>query len=327
MDILFTGALGDIFALDSLMSPRERRALRHVYWATRSAPALIPLFEASRAYRDVEHTVLPAPYTYFELAGVQRDNPDVNLSRVQDWSISVRFGEWRTRPHNPSTFLGASEPPSRLRDVPDRYVLVQHQTPANGAASRALRDLDASEWSLIIDRLAKEDTRAVVVNSPDADAPPMHPRVINLVGKTSLAESIALLSRAEGYWGIASSLCVLASQLFNADQLWVKGPEDWLKINRHVYFAPHRAFPFLVDHLGETGNPKLNRHMKQVVMNRMRVVDNKLVGPGSLVEVSDTTAATLLATGQATPFLVDELQEAKLTPVLRRATKYAKGGK
>jgi hypothetical protein len=301
-NILLTGGAGDVWALESMMSDEERDAIQTIHWATRAEPFTRPVFESSRRYGHVKHVVYPTnkDTTYFEAAGVRKAFPQLPED-VEDWSISVRFREFFNRTHTLSTFL--KETPVRVPYVlPRKYVLIQHQTPVNSDQCRSLRDLDAQEWGLVLARLEREKLYGVVVDSRDADPPPDHPRVINLVGLTTYAESIAVLRRASGFWGIASSLCVLASQLFKPEQFWVKGPESWLLLNRHIYFAPYLNPPFVHRHLSEKPINWINNGMTTIQMLVMRLVRGNLVGAGCLVELPTKEAEGFIRTGQAVLF-------------------------
>jgi hypothetical protein len=310
MKILWTAGCGDTIALESTWTEDERDALETCYWATRAAGITRPLFEASTRYRHVQHVVLPVDpkNAYFSLDGVRKDFPCLPKD-LQDWSVWNRFGEFPARPWSLSTFL--TEPPAPLdrweSRLPDRFVLVQHQTTLHtNREQRQLRDLDVEEWGRLIARLEAEDLAAVVVNSPDTDPPPVHPRIVDLVGQTSMVEGLALLRRSQGYWGIASALCVAAAQICAADQLWVKGPELWLKSYRHIYFAPHpiHPVPYLFDHLTqERPCIQARENVQTLVMNIMRPWRGGIVGPGSIIEAKPEEAAKLLATGQAVVYV------------------------
>ncbi len=315
MKILITGGIGDAIAIESMLMLEERSSIDTIYWATRAAAFLVPLFK--HVY-NINHVVLPCEKVYYSTEGVRADYE--LPAEVQDFSISRMFPEFSTRPFVLSSFAGVSADLSRF-NLPDRFVVVQHQTPLHtNSVQRALRDLDQSEWTAILNRLEAENLSAVVVNSGDTDPPPEHPRIINLVGQTSLVESVALLNQAEGYWGIASGLCVLASQLFDAEQLWVKGPEYFLWINRHIYFAPHESFPFLHSHLCESASETLHKDMKTIEMTTMRIVNNALVLPGSLVEVTPFQAECFLSTGEAR--LYDPEKKVKPGKIARKATRF-----
>jgi hypothetical protein len=327
VDVLFTGGCGDVIALESMWSEAERGALHTVYWATRAAGITRPLFERSLRYAGVDHVVLPyMGKTYFNVFGVRADFPA--LPAVKDWSILTRFREFSARPWSRSTFVSEPVIPAPIcADLPDRFVVIQHETLLHtNAAQRQLRNLDGREWDRILHQLEVEDLAAVVVNGPGSSPPPRHPRIVDLVGRGDFADSMAILRRASGYWGIASALCVAAAQLFGPDALWVKGPESWLKHHRHIYFAPHRAdeTPFLFDHLCNACPYRSDPSVETLQMRIMRHWRNEIVAPGSIIEASPDEAEVLKRTGQAVAYdAAAPLRTAALKPPGRKAV--AKG--
>lgn len=330
MDVLWTSGCGDVIALESTWSEEERAALSTCYWATKAAGITRPLFERSARYRHVKHVVLPSipGKTHYNILGVRGDYPSLP-SGIRDWSVMTRFREFSDRPWTRSTFL--TEPADAAQicaDLPDRFVLIQHETTLHTTpAQRQLRNLDAAEWDRVIARLEAENLSAVVVNGADTSAPPRHPLIVDLVGRTDFVESMAVLRNACGYWGIASALCVAASQLFDPDQLWVKGPEAWLFANRHIYFAPHPAepMPFLFSHLcSESPRVSVASNVKTLEMKTMRPWRGELVCSGSLVEATAAEAENLIRTGQAEIYdPAKPLRTAAIDPVKRKAVRGA----
>lgn len=312
MDVLWTNGLGDVIALESVWTEAERASLRTCYWATGAAALGRSLFESSARYRAVRHVALA-------------DRKDVPAG-VDDWSVRVRFPGFWDRPWSPSTFLTGPAADLGAFTLPDRFVVCQHQTTLHAnPPQRALRDLDAPEWSALTARLEAEGLHAVVLNGPGTDPPTAHPLVVDLVGRTTPAEGLAVLRRAEGYWGIASWLCVAAAQLFDARRLWVKGPEVWLKINHGVYFAPHPGSPapYLYDHLCDAlpSDPDGTVRLTMKIQRQLRGV---LVAPGAAVEVSPRDAEVLVRTGQAEHGRA--LRTAVVDPAKRRAVRFPEGG-
>lgn len=159
----------------------------------------------------------------------------------------------------------------------------------------------------VLDRLKQTDCYLVVLNSADADDPPSHKQVINLCGQTTFPESLAILRNAEGFWGVASSLCVAASQLFSCERLWVKGVEPWLFHNRYLYFCPHTRFPFLYRNL--TDSTSVCREwdgLKDCLFIKLyRFDEDHLYIPGTVVAFPTDIADGLVADGQCLPFEVN----------------------
>lgn len=323
-NVIFPSGLGDVLAMESVMSAREIDSCETVYWATRAEPYTRPLFERSERWGKKRHVHLDAPKVFFFKEAVLKDYPDLPAD-LEWWGIYGRFAEWSRRAFRRSTFL--TEPLASVDhlDLPDRFIACQHETPINTPEQRAYRDITGEEWAEVIRRLEVDGVPLVVLNSADANPPPRHDLVIDLVGKTSTAESLSVLSRAEGYWGIASSLCVAAAQLFPAGKLWVKGVEAWLFANRFVYFAPHLTFPFLYKSFTDKEPVRLlNRGEMLYRMKCMRIVKNRLVSPGSIVEMTPKEAAGFVRTGQAEVWTGADSAKNRMTEILEMGPKEIK---
>lgn len=308
ISVLFSGGAGDSFVIDSLMRDEERKSLETIYWAARGMRIVRPLFEASPSYAHVKHETLPV---------------NAPCPAGQDWGVFHKFGEFASRPFTRSTFLTEPAPVLDDFDLPPKFICIQHQTTDNNASDRAIRDLDHREWARIIQRLEREKVAAVVVNSPEADPPPDHPLVFDAVGATTFAESIAILRRSIGFWGVASCLSVLAAQLFPAEALWIKGPEAWLKSCLHIYFYPHTEFGFVFDHLCDPRPYALDTGMKRIMITRVRVWRNQIVAPGCVCEMEDQEAADYVANGAGvewSPELARKQEAEANPPVLETAT-------
>lgn len=290
-DILLTNGIGDVLAIESHWTPDERASLRTVYWASR-ARVLIPLFEASPTYRHVKHIEFATSKKYFTAENVRTEHP--LPAHVEDWGVMRRFGELRDRVFQGSSFL--REPPADVNrfNLPSRYVACQLATTFNGPCARAVRDLDDQEIDLLVERLDKEDVMGVVLN--DSGDCPKSPRLISLVSQTSIAETVAVLRGACAFYAIASWQSCLASQIFSADRLWIKGAEDSQIAHRFTYHAPHQTFPFLHRHLSQPPwepNPDL----VQVRHNLVGITANQWHTPGAILEYTPDRARRLVADG------------------------------
>lgn len=322
--IVFTGGIGDVFALTSLLTDEEIKSLETIYFACRGGKVLAELFNQSPTFLHVKTVVLPSgDKTYFEIKGVREDF-DIPFD-CEDWSISKRFPESFTRVYRDSPLLQHVPFPDHLLPEYDDYIVCQHETPING---KTKRDLTLPEWNRLLARLEQLDEFLVVLNTSDSNPPPKHPLVIDLRGKTTLAESIAILSHSKGFWGIASCLSTLACQEFSGDPeaLWIKGSEDFLWMHRYIYCAPFREFPFLYKNLmNDSPIQELNTVMqyKDIVMLENRYYN----GPapiGAVISMPAQTAEHWVKAGVALyhepkPIVTNETRK------LRTATRYPKG--
>ena len=283
VELFLSEGFGDVFAVLSRLSDEAQADIEAIYWGTPGLFSMRSLFKATPAYAHIRHELWNH---------VRQLRPE-----ILDCSISKRFPTFRTQPFNPSKFLTVASDLARF-NLPARYAVIQHDTTAHTTtASRRLRKLHPEEWQVVIEWLAERDLPGVVLNTADTEAPPDHPRIINLIGQTSLVESVAILNQATAYAGIASCLCVLASQLFDAEHLLVKGPEVNLWRNRESYFAPHGTYPFLFKHLCKPNERPSD--VVEVRMLRTRLVLNDMAFEGSLVEMGAELAADYVRAGEA----------------------------
>lgn len=326
MDFLFTAGLGDLIALESVFTDVEREQLRTCYWATRAANISIELFRATACYQHVRHVVLDDASNHFGANTLhQRYGLDPS---VVDWSVLQSFGGYASRDWQVSRLLTDAIPLSLSRfDLPPAFVVCHAQTTLHtNQDERQLRGLDPAEWARILDRASFWSTRIVVVGSPDEPRPPLHPCIIDLVGQTSIPESLAILRASSGFWGIASWLATAACQLFGPEDLWIKAPLSWGKGNRHIYFAPHPIddMPFLFDRLTDS-QPSIRpgSTKRYLCMKLLRPFHNQLVAPGTIIEATDDEARIMLANGNAEEIAPRRgpLRQA-VRPPLRRALQF-----
>jgi hypothetical protein len=157
---------------------------------------------------------------------------------VEDWSILKVFPQHL--PYRGSSFLA-----HRLADPPPApcpYAVIVPRSRGFGRWSG--RDFDAGDWKRALGFLDAHDLAGLVLTE-GAEAIPASPRLVNLQGKTTLAESIELLKGATAYLGIDSCLSVLAAKLLPAERLAVKSTNNHAYQWARTYYAPHVETGFL----------------------------------------------------------------------------------
>lgn len=231
--LIFNGGIGDFFVMESHWIGEKKDALEAIYWRHENRNILQPLIEQNPKLKHVKH---------FDGWKVQ---PPEN---AYEWRLFECFANDCSQ-YVGSSFLKLPNIKIDQFDLPSEFFLILPSTPANCQAHRQVRDLDQSEWALILDELEEQGIPGVVVNGPGADPAPIHDLIVDLQGQTTYAQSIEIMKHAVGFMGIASSLTVLASQLFQPNAMLVKGPEDNLQMHKHLYFAPITYFHFLRKHL------------------------------------------------------------------------------
>lgn len=263
MNYQFLYGIGDMLALESHWDSYFRASIDKLYIVPYQF-GLIPLFKNCEATKHIDCTLIHYPdeakhidYLPSDYLSYVKRVEELDLNGVETWDLeqifqSIRKGELR--------FYGSSFLKSPVADVshislPERFVVIQTQTTIY-APHHEIRDIKECEWYTIIKILEDKDVNGVVLNNHCADHPPVNPRIIDMVGQTSIAEGIEILKIAKGYIGIDSWMAVMAAQLFKANQLLVRGPNFDLKVNMDIYYRPHTQFDFVIDAFTEENVPK-----------------------------------------------------------------------
>lgn len=239
----YTGGAGDLLVFSSHWPevPDE------IYWASRARPDFQPLFET--VYPHIKHHNLwdigEDNERYFYAKGYASCE-DKCPEEAEDWGVASSFLECRFLfDYHTSPFLTHTLTELDIK-LPKQFYVCQHDTPYNDAVMRRNRSLDGNEWRWI---LAK-GLPVVVLGSKGSHPTPRTNQVIDLCGQTNLAQSIEILKRADGYFGIDSWLSICAAQLFPADKLGIHWHGTWFQANRDLYMKPHTTYPFLYKRLG-----------------------------------------------------------------------------
>ena len=110
-EILLTGGIGDIFALESHL---DFTPVKKIYWATRVAHTMLRLFP------NVEHEILINDFSkrfdYFNKSSVEKAIG--HMLPADDWSIETQFP--KLPPYHGSSFLKTKPKPIINKD----YVVV-----------------------------------------------------------------------------------------------------------------------------------------------------------------------------------------------------------
>lgn len=299
--ILLTGGIGDVFALES----REPFAeVGTIYWATRARGPVQPVLETvyphirhHNVFDEFDRDSFPAFYNGDQAQAHFRKKLPAD---VEDWSIEAKFKE--NMPYVGSRTL--STPLAKIQKPARRYWVIQHDTPANNEDHRRFRSLDRGDWKYILRMIHEAGVKGVVLNTADATDPPGDPSVIDLRGKTTLAESIEILKAANGYVGIDSWLSILAAQLFPAEALLIRVVNSHALQNRSTYWAPHKSpMGFVKESLWrpkpETIDTIMNLPRIRVELLEPRLVDNDNRFAGDVVEVFEHVGQTWIRHGIA----------------------------
>lgn len=234
--ILITGGLGDVLAMERYFSQSHRDKLEKIYLATPADNLLRELFKDWR----VECISLWEDFS----AGAFFSKEDLSLAileargdfpedwvSVEDWSIRRKFAEIELGmlDRGRSSFLGKT-PGVRIAG---EYDIVFPAT-ENFERTRN-RNVDAKDWESIRDWLSRRGTTGVILGKTPISFDKSG--MVDLIGSTSLEDSIGLLAGARGYIGVDSFLSVLASDLFAPRDMRVKSKNPHLDRWKRIYFG------------------------------------------------------------------------------------------
>ena len=259
--IFWSGGIGDIFALESTFTEEERFSILRMYWGTRAKSQMAPLFTRLPSYKNlIDHISLwdefPPGFCFRDLGEAAEKTPykDKLVGTIEDWSILKRF--CKNRCYESSSFIKYRVGNIVRFHLPRNYVTVCPYSNVNVQHIQSWRRFHAQDWEWLLDHLKTIDSYGVVVNTGD-DFVPQDDRIIDLSNKTNLAEAIEVVKGSHGYYGIDSCFCVLASFLFDPDQMVVSTLNKVFWQCRRQYCCSQYDFSFIKPWLGATDEERL----------------------------------------------------------------------
>ena len=251
MEILITGAIGDFIAIESFIPEKQLKQIKKIYLATPRKKDLIYLFNLLPCWKDIEIEVIyddwsKVPYieTKEHLGALLTTKPK-NWEKIVDHSIFTVFGNKTLPSFRISSFI-KNKITDIKQELPEKFIVIAPTTVTRGKNGR--KYIDNVEWRNIELFLSQTDQYAVVLGVHEDDyVIPINSRIVNLMSKTSLEESIEIIKKANGYIGIDSFLSVLASQLFTQDKLLIKSLSPHLMFSKKYYYAAQEEFDFIVN--------------------------------------------------------------------------------
>jgi hypothetical protein len=277
--IFITAGIGDFIASECFFPEELRNSITKIYYATPAQKQIMEIVSALKYPNLKEQTILwhefnnPAPHCFFhkihfEEYSKAHNGPPLpeDWGEVEDWSIAIRFkalkdvnvfNYWELskamiNQENFKDYTGSSLLKYKLCDVappPPNAVAVVPITSSFGSPKK--RNFNDDDWSMVLDRLIERNEVGVVLGTGDTFIP-SNSRLINLLNRTSILQSIEILKKCNGYYGIDSFMSVLAAKL--SDNLKIKSLNSHCYRYKHIYYYPQTNFDFLY------GTDNINLH-------------------------------------------------------------------
>jgi ADP-heptose:LPS heptosyltransferase len=249
--ILLTGGIGDVLALECFFSNKERNELKRIYYATKASKPLMEVFDKLKpVFPSLEHQQsiwddFEELFAFHDKSEVsqQFDNLPDDWPMVVDWSVNSKFNQIDEGlyEYNGSSLLKTKLAEVSKFNLPEVYLVLAPTSENN--KKRSHRNFTSYEWAETLRYLDKYGLKGVLLGTSELGFE-KGDLVIDLTGKTTMSESLEILKGAKGYIGIDSSLSVLAAKLFD-EHLMVKSFSQHLWTWKHIYYAPKKTFDFI----------------------------------------------------------------------------------
>ncbi len=224
MKVLLTCGAGDFIAIEGWLAVWETHAVTEIAWATPAQKLIMPL--ADLVFPNlVKHETLVSNWgeaggddSCIETGELLSENLG-RQSWEEDWSIGkiVAQASDGKREYKGSSLMGMRLcwPP----DIPKPYIAIH---PVSSNAPTSTRDMDEKDWRATTHWLKRHGWLGGALGTNPNDAP-THPHLYNLMGQTSLLESLEITKQAAGFIGCASVLSVMAAASIPERCVRIKG--------------------------------------------------------------------------------------------------------
>ena len=266
MKTYISTGIGDMMALDAVMSPEEKESITEMYWASRFGSNLIPLFENNSEYPNlIKHhqiddeegkkamaTLDPVAVPFWHFRPDFHPNFEIGLKLfgIEDEEIQVinvieRFAhvcnDIKTGVNLEEFYFGSSFIKNASQPTYSNYILFHYPTstrPRNDIAG-----IDSDDWKFV-ENLSKETSKSVVVISDhDIEIPLSN---YELLVNPDIKLIIDLVAHCDYYAGCDSFCGILSTKRLPKEKIYMKTHDRNIKSNLknnpgylHCYFLPH----------------------------------------------------------------------------------------
>lgn len=256
--VLFTGGIGDFFAIESFMTTPQREGVKFVFLATRAAKAIKSIIEAAPIFPNLLNvTILHDDWsTVFctfslehlkALSGMHKWHIDFSQipPEVADYSIFYVFDEITKgrRHYNHSNIIAHPLADISKFSLPDRFTFLQPYSPNDSQGGK--RDFSDAEWSATLRRLRSTDQKGVVVVNSSSHYVPNDPSIIDLSNRTTICEGIEIAKGCNEFIGVDSCFAAIVTKFLPNESITIKSVNEHYTNYLKVYCSPKTEFGFV----------------------------------------------------------------------------------
>lgn len=266
MKTYISTGIGDMMALDAVMSPEEKESITEMYWASRFGPTLIPLFENNPEYPNLvkHHKIseeegkkamatldsVAIPFWHFrpdfhpnfevglKLFGIENEEIQVIdvMERFRHVTNDVRSGVSNKEFYYGSSFIRNAKKP----DI-ENYILFHYPT-----STRPRSDISSiveSDWNFVEELSQRTGCKVIVISDCVIDVPLSN---FELLVNSDIRYIIDLVSYCDYYVGCDSFCGILSTKRLPKEKIYMKTHDNNIKNNLknnpgylYCYFLPH----------------------------------------------------------------------------------------
>jgi len=267
MKTYISTGIGDMMALDAVISPEEKKSISEFYWASRFGPSLIPLFDSNSEYPNIKrhHKIdddvgmkamatldpVAVPFWHFrpdfhpnfevglKLFGIENDEIQVIdvIERFRNVTQDVRLGNKLDNFYYGSSFIRNAKKP----DIHESYILFHY--PTSTRPRHDISSIDQSDWKFVESLSCNKGLKVVVISDCQIDVPLSN---YELLVNPSIKTIIDLVSYCEYYAGCDSFCGILSTKRLPKERIYMKTHDKNIKTNilnnpgyLYCYFLPH----------------------------------------------------------------------------------------
>jgi len=243
MKTYISAGIGDMMALDALLTKEEKDPITEIYWGCRWGKVLVPLLKNNPGYpnlkkqytidddvgKKVMRRLEPAAVEFWHFRPDFHPNYEIGLklfglekeevSAIDAVAIFKDFD----RKYQKSSFLSNASKNEvdweKLNIQPNKYILFHYPT-ATRRGRNDIAQIEEQDWNFV-EKISKEkNLDVIVISDTDLDLPLSRGLILN---KPPIKEVAALCKFAEYYIGCDSFVSLLVSKRLGAEHLFIKG--------------------------------------------------------------------------------------------------------